>query len=199
MSEQRWQEYLKTIYGDNLTEKDLEKMFLSNPSDSFAIYQIQHQAGKRDLRFLPMARLEAAGLTVDRTNYALVYTADLPEAQNKPVPQLLEDNFYRFNLYQPDDFHGHSLSVSDVVALKINDVVSTHYVDRIGFQEVHGFLSEQPLKNAEMMLEDDYGMIDGIFNNGRREHGREKSSIVEQLRKQSMYRSKQQKDDQCML
>ena len=26
-----------------------------------------------------------------------------------------------------------------------------------------------PLKNAEMMLEDDYGMIDGIINNGPKE------------------------------
>lgn len=181
MENDRWKAYFNTVFRDNLTEKDLEKMFLVNPSDSFAIYQIQYQEGKRDHRFLPMARLEAAGLTVERANYSPVYTADLPDAQNKPIPQLLEDIFYRFNLYRPEDFHGHSLSVSDVVALKINDVVSTHYVDRIGFQELHGFLSEQPLKNAEMMLEDDYGMIDGVINNGKREP--ERPSVVEQLRK----------------
>ena len=77
--------------------------------------------------------------------------------------------------------YGHSLSVSDIVALKVDGAVSVHYVDRYGFQELHGFLSDQPLKNAEMQMEDDYGMIDGIINNGKREP--ERPSVVEQLRK----------------
>lgn len=54
-------------------------------------------------------------------------------------------------------------------------------MDRYSWQELHGFLSDQPLRNAEMMLEDDYGMIDGIINNGKREP--ERPSVVEQLRK----------------
>ena len=82
---------------------------------------------------------------------------------------------------RPEDFHGHSLSVSDIVALKVDGNVTAHYVDRYGWQELHGFLSDQPLRNAEMMLEDDYGMIDGIINNGKREP--ERPSVVEQLRK----------------
>ena len=67
----------------------------------------------------------------------------------------------------PADFKGHSLSVSDIVALKQNGVVSCHYVDSIGFRELPNFLKpENYLKNAEMAMEDDYGMIDGIINNG---------------------------------
>ena len=66
-------------------------------------------------------------------------------------------------------FRGHSLSVSDIVALKQNGVVSCHYVDSWGFKELPGFLKpENYLKNAEMAMEDDYGMIDGIINNGPR-------------------------------
>ena len=78
------------------------------------------------------------------------------------------DMFYqRFNVNHPADFKGHSLSVSDIVALKQNGVVSCHYVDSIGFRELPNFLKpENYLKNAEMLLEDDYGMIDGIINNG---------------------------------
>ena len=61
----------------------------------------------------------------------------------------------------------HILSVSDIVALKQNGVVSCHYVDSIGFRELPNFLKpENYLKNAEMAMEDDYGMIDGIVNNG---------------------------------
>lgn len=58
------------------------------------------------------------------------------------------------------------MSVSDIVAIKRDGVVSCHYCDSIGFQEISGFLPSNPLKNAEMTVEDDYGMIDGIINNG---------------------------------
>ncbi|MBR3126381.1 MAG: DUF4316 domain-containing protein, partial [Mogibacterium sp.] len=63
----------------------------------------------------------------------------------------------------PEDFRGHSLSVSDIVAIRQNGIVSCHYVDSIGFKELPDFLKpENYLKNAEMAMEDDYGMIDGI-------------------------------------
>lgn len=183
MENENWKEYLNVVFGDNLTEKDLERMFLANPSDAFAIYQLRHHESTHDHRFLSMSQLQAAGLTVERANYEPVYTADLTDAQSKPIPVLLEDTFYRFNMERPDDFYGHSLSVSDIVALKVDGVVSVHYVDRFGFQELHGFLSDQPLKNAEMQLEDDYGMVDGILNNGRKDALIERPSVREQLQK----------------
>lgn len=181
MAEERWQEYLKHVYGDKLTEQDLEKMFLANPADSFAIYQLRTHESTHDHRFLSMSQLQATGLTVEKANYAPVYTADISDVRSMTIPAMLEDIFYRFNMERPEDFYGHSLSVSDIVVLKIDGTVSAHYVDRIGFQELHGFLSDQPLKNAEMQLEDDYGMVDGIINNGKREP--ERPSVVEQLRK----------------
>ena len=61
------------------------------------------------------------------------------------------------------------MSVSDIVALKQNGVVSCHYVDSVGFQQIPSFLPENHLKNAEMTVEDDYGMIDGVINNGSKE------------------------------
>ena len=188
MSEERWQEYLKTVYGDQLTEKDLEKMFLANPADAFAIYQLRHHERTHDHRFMAMSQLQAAGLTVERTNYEVVYAGVLHQTSGKAVPELLNDIFYRFNMERPEDFHGHSLSVSDIVALKVDGNVTAHYVDRYGWQELHGFLSDQPLRNAEMMLEDDYGMIDGIINNGKREP--ERPSVVEQLRTNPNHRQK---------
>lgn len=180
MSEERWQEYLKNVYGDQLNEKDLEKMFLANPADAFAIYQLRLHESTHDHRFMAMSQLQAAGLTVERTNYEMIYAGVLHQNSGKAVSELLNDIFYRFNMERPEDFHGHSLSVSDIVALKVNGNVTAHYVDRYGWQELQGFLSDQPLRNAEMMLEDDYGMIDGIINNGKLELDR--PSVVEQLR-----------------
>lgn len=188
MENDNWKEYLNAVFGDKVRETDLEKMFLANPADAFAIYQLRNHESTRDYRFLPLNRLEAAGRTVDRVNYEPIYTADLTDLQNKTIPQLLSDIFLRFNLYRPEDFYGHSLSVSDIVALKVDGTVSVHYVDRYGFQELHGFLSDQPLKNAEMQMEDDYGMIDGIINNDKRES--ERPSVAEQLRKASSRKPK---------
>ena len=67
------------------------------------------------------------------------------------------------------------MSVSDIVAIKQNGQVSCHYCDSVGFTQVQGFLPENSLRNAEMTVEDDYGMIDGIINNGRRGEELEKA------------------------
>lgn len=166
-----------------MTDAELEKVFLANPADAFAIYQLREHESTHDLRFLPMSQLQAAGLTVERANYEVVYVDHLKTVSDKSIPELLEGIYYRFNMEHPDDFYGHSLSVGDVVALKIGGVTTVHFVDSYGWQELHGFLSEQPLRNAEMLVKDDYGMIDGIINNGKLEPERERSSVAEQLRK----------------
>ena len=83
---------------------------------------------------------------------------------------LLDALYETFNIRRPEDFRGHSLSVSDIVALKQNGVVSCHYVDSRGFKALPDFLKpENYLKNAEMAMEDDYGMIDGVINNGSKQ------------------------------
>ena len=82
----------------------------------------------------------------------------------------LETLYEQFNLQKPVDFHSPSLSVSDIVAIKQDGKVSCHYCDSFGFEQIPGFLPDNnPLKNAEMAVEDDYGMIDGIINNGAKE------------------------------
>ena len=105
--------------------------------DTFSIYQIKGGDETRDLRFEPYDRLQAAGLTIDRVNYELVYTAPLTKDMT------LGDIWERFNIDHPADFKGHSLSVSDIVVLHQNDEDTAHYVDSIGFQQVPEFLQEQ--------------------------------------------------------
>ena len=62
----------------------------------------------------------------------------------------------------PGDFTGHSLSVSDIVALRQAGVVSYHYCDSIGFQELPNFRPENYLKTAELSTEDDFEKLDLI-------------------------------------
>ena len=111
--------------------------------------------------------LESHDVSVDRSNYDLIYTAPLSESGT--VPEQLEKLYQQFNLEKPVDFHSPSMSVSDIVAIKQDGKVSCHYCDSVGFTQIPGFLPQNPLKNAEMAVEDDYGMIDGIINNGAKE------------------------------
>ena len=197
----------------------------------FSIYQLKSGDETLDYRFEPLDAIRRNGLSVDSANYALVYTAPLTERDN------LESIYTRFNIDRPADFHGHSLSVSDIVVLHQGGTDTAHYCDRFGFSQVPEFLQERqpeltpdaletgetvrtprgsfyvtamskeqmeaagyglhhqsddgkylimgngtrafavlaeqpekdnPLRTAEMTLEDDYGMIDGVINNGRR-------------------------------
>lgn len=144
-------------------QEERERAFLSHEGDCFAIYQVSENDPQR-LRFMNMDWLNAHDLSVERGNYDLVYTAPLSETGS--IDGRLHKLFEQFNFHRPADFHSPSMSVSDIVAIKRDGVVSCHYCDSACFQEIPGFLPSNPLKNAEMTVEDDYGMIDGIINNG---------------------------------
>ena len=135
--------------------------------DTFSIYQLKQGDETRDFRFEPYDRLQAAGNVVDKTNYELVYSAELTPGTS------LEDIYTRFNIDHPKDFKGHSLSVSDVVVLHQNGQDAAHYVDSFGYKEVPEFLQEQtqqpekinPLKHVEDTIEQNDNNFDGIINN----------------------------------
>ena len=80
------------------------------------------------------------------------------------------------------------MSVSDIVALKVAGEVSCYYVDAFGFVELQDFMKpENYLKNAEMAMEDDYGMLDGIINNGKAPAAEDRPSVLEQLKEMSVF------------
>ena len=114
---------------------------------------------------------------VSRENYLLTYAGTLPDAVlHLGQPEAMLESLYScFNMDRPQDFRGHSLSVSDVIALKLDGQVTCYYTDSFGFEKLPDFLfqdelfRENYLHNAEMLLEDDYNMLDGIVNNGPRE------------------------------
>ena len=147
-------------------QQEREQAFLSQNRDCFAIYQVSRD-DPQNVRFMNLDWLKSHNISIDRSNYDLIYTAPLRESGT--VPEQLEKLYQQFNLEKPVDFHSPSMSVSDIVAIRQDGKVSCHYCDSVGFTQIPGFLPENPLKNAEMMLEDDYGMIDGIINNGAKE------------------------------
>ena len=147
-------------------QQEREQAFLSQNRDCFAIYQVSSD-DPQNVRFMNLDWLKSHDISIDRSNYDLIYTAPLRESGT--VPEQLEKLYQQFNLEKPVDFHSPSMSVSDIVAIRQDGKVSCHYCDSVGFTQIPGFLPENPLKNAEMAVEDDYGMIDGIINNGAKE------------------------------
>lgn len=153
-----------------ILKSERETAFLNDTGDAFAIYQLKVNQENRDKRFESFDQLLSRGLHVQRQNYELQYTDSLPPGSTD-ADRMLDEVYARFNLDRPSDFTGHSVSISDVIVLKLNGHVTGYYVDVFGFRELHSFL-DNSLRNAEMSVEDDHGSI----NNGKR------PSVMEQLK-----------------
>ena len=170
VSREEWEEsseFDKLVKDRMNHQQEREQAFLSHKGDCYAIYQVKHTNELRDIRYEGLEWIKSIGRTVQRDNYDLVYTAPLAPGDLKG--SVLDNLEYRFNNEHPADYRHPSMSVSDVIAIKRDGKVSYHYCDSFGFEQVPGFLPDNPLKNAEMAVEDDYGMIDGIINNGPNE------------------------------
>ena len=180
-------EFLETLQEVNLAdaaarrEAVLDQLLMERTDPAFAIYQLKRDESAAPYRFMNYRWLSRNGLQAERQNYEHLYTGKLTDT-NRSTAELLESIYRRFNLEHPENFRGHSLSVSDIVALKLGKEVSFYYVDSVGFRPLPDFLpAENPLRNAELSLEDDCGMIDGIINNGKRD---EAPDLVSQLRRE---------------
>ena len=110
---------------------------------SYSIYQLKDGEETRDIRFEPLERLLTSGIKVDRANYDLVYAGAFDTGVERQTGiQILGEIYNKFNVAHPPDYAAHSLSVSDIVVLRLYDseLLSAHYVDRFGFSEVPEFL-----------------------------------------------------------
>ena len=170
-------------------EEDKRTAVLSHSDDIFAIMQLRYTEETGPMCSLSYSELMKEGMRPDHEYYETVYAAPLLPYKNRDT--MLEEIYKRFNIEHPQNYMGHSLSVSDIVVLKEQGNVSFYYVDSVGFKELQEFMKpENYLKNAEILMEDDYGMIDGIINNGPSEtrkkisekEEKSKESVLEQLK-----------------
>ena len=152
--------------------------------NKYSLYQLDDdKADTHALAFVSYAELEKTGRTADPENYKRVYTDTMKPGET------LDSIYERFNLYHPADFRGHSLSVSDIIVLHQDGVDKAYYVDSFGFRQVPEFTAANPLEKVEELLEDDYGMIDGIINNGSRKEEWDKvkkPSVLEKLKEKKL-------------
>lgn len=116
--------------------------YLASGSDApvqpnFSIYQVPRGPEGRDFRYRSYEGLQADGLSVDRKNYQLVYTAPLD--QNTSLGEI----YHRFNMEHPTDYTGRSLSLGDIVVFRQDGKQTAYYVDSVGYREVPEFFKEQ--------------------------------------------------------
>lgn len=120
-------------------QRERELAFRCQSQDCFAIYQINRQdPNLRDLRYESQKSLLQQSQRPQRDNYELVYTAPLPEGTG------LDALWTKFNTDHPADYRHPSMSVSDVIAVKKNGIVTCYYVDQFSFAVLDGFLAQRP-------------------------------------------------------
>jgi len=140
--------YENVIINREQIENSKESEIIHSREPMFGIYQVRDDIGAaRDFRFVPMRELEALGLSVDRENYSLVYSAQLTE---RFLHGMLNDNdrtlerlYEKFNDSLPSDYSARSVSVSDVIVLQQGGEVTAHYVDSAGFKELPAFTGNE--------------------------------------------------------
>ena len=129
---------------DNEINKEAKLLYGS--SDKYGIYQLKHNPELDHLRFEGTESLKRMGITKDNfdaikpENYELIYVGNLSELQEQTEGEMLEAIYEKFNIDHPEDYRGHSLSVSDIVVLHQNGKNSAHFVDSFGFTGLSDFM-----------------------------------------------------------
>ena len=124
-----------------------EANLLLGTRQTFGIYQIKDDSPGENYAFMNMSFIESHGMQIKKEDYKLVYVGELSGNMS------LDDIFERFNIDRPEDFRGHSLSVSDIVVLNDGEKVTAHFVDSISFEQLDSFLNLEEQVFSELAYE----------------------------------------------
>ncbi len=130
----------------------MSKLFaLTEPR--YAIFQLKDDENLRDYHFSNSKYLKNHGMYIDRENYNRVYRGRLQEKET------LDDIYRRFNVDRPQDFYGHSLSVGDIISIKKDGAITTHFVDSFGYTEVPDFTLSREERKTQRTLTDNIVLL----------------------------------------
>ena len=175
------QDFRQAVLDRMQHQPEREKAFLDHAADCFAIYQVRDDDALRDIRFESLDWLKSKGRAVERDNYDLVYTAPLSTFASADAA--LDQLWYQFNNDHPADFQHPSMSVSDIIVLKRDGVVSCHYCDSFGFEQLTDFISQKPTV-AELEAQVKAGQTISLTDLADAVHREKKKSVVAQLKNQ---------------
>ena len=129
-------------------------------SYDYMIYQLKDTDDLHYHHFASMIDVEKHNLKIEKSNYETVYvgkhpnniSAKLTEIRHSPHKNMtvLDMLYSKFNIDKPDDFVGHSLSVSDVIVLQLHGAYQAYYVDSYGFKEIPNFVNEMSIERENL-------------------------------------------------
>ena len=133
----------------------------------FQIYQLPSGDEYHGVRFESMDRLKADGVQLNKDDYAFVYEGEVGEFRGNAT---LEALYTQFNIDHPEDFRGHSLSVSDVIVISVDGKDTAYFCDSFGFTEMPEFFREKELvqEKPETAKVSDLAVGDIIMYDGAR-------------------------------
>ena len=120
-----------------------EAKLLLGTENRYGIYQIIDDSPGREYEFMDLNFIERHGYQVKKEDYELIYSDEMRYGDT------LDSLYEKFNIAHPEDYTGHSLSVSDIVVLNENGKVKAYFVDSISFRELPDFLQLEPELNQE--------------------------------------------------
>ena len=144
------------------TYDDVEKA-----QGTFKIYQLPSGEKYHGVRFEDMEQLKKNGVQLNHDDYELVYEGEVGEFRGNAT---LEALYTQFNTKQPEDFGGHSLSVSDVIVISVDGKDTAYFCDSFGFTEMPEFFREKELvqEKPETAKVSDLAVGDTILYEGKR-------------------------------
>lgn len=120
-------------------------LYQTGEKAQYGIYQITKGSPGEEYLFFGTDFVKKHGLEVSGQDYSLVYSGMAEPGET------LDSLYEKFNLYRPEDFTGHSLSVSDVIVWNDGKETKAYYVDSYGFKELPDFLRQ---REQEIPLDD---------------------------------------------
>ena len=129
-----------------INDMEKENQLFDGNGEYYGIYQLR-ESGERTYQFMGMREASSFGFEIHGEDYELIYSDRLG------MEDTLNSLYEKFNINHPQDFTGHSLSVSDVVVMRKNGERKAYYVDSFGFTELPEFIHER-LRLQEVSVEE---------------------------------------------
>ena len=125
--------------GDDYSEK--VDTNINNDTVSYEIYQMKPDEKYHGVRYQSFD--DNSNIPLNYEDYSLVYEGNWSDIDGWSAEEKLNSIYKKFNIDIPEDFKGHSLSVSDVVVVRNKDSQTAHYVDNFGFSDFTDFFKEK--------------------------------------------------------
>ena len=121
---------------EKLERRDSWRKFMNEEKNRYFIFQLIDDEENAEILFMSYEWMREKGEPIVGGNYACRYVDDIKERDGIGDVEILDELYEKFNINRPADYHGRSVSISDIVVLLRGGRARTYYVDSIGFRRI---------------------------------------------------------------